>query len=138
MKQWKMEAPWNATFIGPDGAEGCMVGQHLVPGGTRPMLINGGWVHPVQVTARSGGHVVLHTLGVAVVRVPHAGGKGLVKVDVSWSGEGSPHLRLGRDVDNLGLSDGLHLEPRPELTLLMEIDVKSLCAIFEVALLGAS
>ena len=81
---------------------------------------------PVQVAPSSGSQVILHTVSEAVLIVYDAWGGLLAQVCLVHRGETSPHLRLYGNVYRLGLTDTLHIQPRPELTLLMKEYIKSL------------
>ena len=81
---------------------------------------------PVQVAPSSSRQIILHAICEAVLIVPDAWGGLLVQVCLVHRGETSPHLRLYGNVYRLGLTDTLHIQPRPELTLLMKEYIKSL------------
>ena len=53
-------------------------------------------------------------------------------------GETSPHLRLYGNVYRLGLTNTLHIQSRPELTLLMEEYIKSLREVYSEACVQSS
>ena len=95
-------------------------------------------VNPVQVTSCSGGHIVHHALGVAVVWVRHTRGGLLGKVGLLHGSEGSPHFASGWDKNGLGLSNTIHFNSPPELAPLVEIKLKPFCVIVNYAIIQSS
>ena len=95
-------------------------------------------LRPVQVAPSSGSQVILHTVSEAVLIVYDAWGGLLVQVCLVHRGETSPHLCLYGNVYRLGLTDTLHIQPRPELTLLMEEYIKSLREVYSEACVQSS
>ena len=93
---------------------------------------------PVQVAPSSGSQVILHTVSEAVLIVYDAWGGLLVQVCLVHRGETSPHLRLYGNVYRLGLTNTLHIQSRPELTLLMEEYIKSLREVYSEACVQSS
>ena len=93
---------------------------------------------PVQVAPSSGSQVILHTVSEAVLIVYDAWGGLLVQVSLVHRGETSPHLCLYGNVYRLGLTDTLHIQSRPELTLLMEEYIKSLREVYSEACVQSS
>ena len=113
---------------------------HLFPGYTWVMLPHSMTIclHPVQVAPSSSSQIILHTICEAVLIVHDAWGGLLVQVCLVHRGETSPHLRLYGNVYRLGLTNTLHIQPRPELTLLMEEYIKSLREVYSEACVQSS
>ena len=65
-------------------------------------------IHPIQVTASSGGYIVLHTAGVAVIWICLTWGRFLWQVDIVYCCKGSPHFCLDGEKQRFGLPDAFH------------------------------
>ena len=65
-------------------------------------------IHPIQVTASSGGYIVLHAAGVAVIWICLTWGRFLWQVDIVYCCKGSPHFCLDGEKQRFGLSDAFH------------------------------
>ena len=121
-----------------DLGKSILVSQHLVPSYTWEMNAKIFWFHPVQMTPRGGGYIILHALSVAVAGVLHAMVRILIQIDLLNNPEGAPYLCVSGNMDWLCLSYILHFHTWPELAFLMEVYFKPFGVISNIALIHSS
>ena len=102
------------------------------------IIIEGTWVHPIQVTSSSVRHILHHALGEAVVRVLNTWGRLSGVLGLLNYFEGAPHLPLGWDENGIGLTSSSHLKTWPKLIFLVEVYLKPLRIILSIALVHSS